>query len=75
MKPRPGGLAAVLACGLILLLPRLAEACPACSGKEPGGPARVVALGVMILLPFVIAFFVIRALRSAAKEPSEEMNQ
>jgi len=65
----------MLACGLILLLPRLAEACPACSGKEPGGPGRIAALGVMIVLPFVIVFFVIRALRGAAEEPGEEMNQ
>lgn len=68
------GLVAVLVC-LVLFLPRLAEACPACSSKGPGGPGVVVALGLMILLPFAILFFVVRALRRATREPSEEMNQ
>jgi hypothetical protein len=49
----------------LLLLPRLAEACPMCAGQQPGGVARVVALGVMLLLPFSIAFVVFGALRRA----------
>ena len=73
--PRAGRLLVALACGLVLLVPRLAEACPACSGKEPGGTARIAALGAMILLPFLIAFVVVRALRSSAAEPGGEMKQ
>jgi hypothetical protein len=49
----------------ILLLPRLAQACPMCANQQPGGVARVVALGVMMLLPFTIAFVMFGALRRA----------
>lgn len=47
----------------VLLLPRLADACPMCAGQQPGGVARIVALGLMLLLPFSIAVVVHRALR------------
>lgn len=56
----------------VLLLPRLAEACPMCASRQPGGVARIVALGVMILLPFAIAFVVVRALRRAGALPTED---
>ncbi len=50
---------------LAWLLPRLAEACPACAGRGPGGPSRIIALGIMILLPFAIAVIVFRLIRRA----------
>jgi hypothetical protein len=56
-------------CGVafaILVLPRLAEACPTCASQQPGGTARIAALGVMLLLPFAIAFVVFGALRRAS---------
>lgn len=56
--------AAALAFTLVLL-PRLAAACPMCASQQPGGTARIVALGLMILLPFSIAFVVFQALRRA----------
>jgi hypothetical protein len=49
----------------MLLLPRVAEACPMCASQQPGGTARVAALGLMLLLPFAIALVVFRALRRA----------
>jgi hypothetical protein len=48
---------------VVLVLPRLAEACPMCASQQPGGVARVGALGVMLLLPFAVAFVLFRALR------------
>ena len=56
----------------LLLLPRLAEACPTCASQQPGGVARIVALGVMLLLPFSIACVVFRALRRAGGPTTEE---
>jgi hypothetical protein len=47
----------------LLLLPRLAQACPMCANQQSGGVARIAALGLMILLPFSIALLVFRALR------------
>ena len=49
----------------ILLLPRLAQACPMCASQQPGGMARVAALGVMLLFPFSIAYVLFRVLRRA----------
>lgn len=55
----------------LLLLPRLAQACPMCAGQQPGGVARIVALGVMMLLPFSIAVVVHRTLRRSARPTIE----
>jgi hypothetical protein len=56
----------------ILLLPRLAEACPMCASQQPGGMARVAALGVMLLFPFSIAYVLFRLLRRAGgSRPAE----
>lgn len=52
---------------LLLLLPRLAQACPMCANQRPGGVARTVALGVMLLLPFAIAWLVFGALRRTSR--------
>jgi hypothetical protein len=49
----------------ILLLPRLAVACPMCASQQHGGAARIAALGGLLLLPFAIAFVVFGALRGA----------
>jgi hypothetical protein len=49
----------------LLLLPRLAVACPMCASQQHGGAARIAALGGMLLLPFAIAFVVFGALRRA----------
>ena len=49
----------------VLLLPRLAEACPMCASQQHGGTARIAALGVMLLLPFAVAFVVFGVLRRA----------
>jgi hypothetical protein len=49
----------------ILVLPQLAQACPACASQQPGGTARIAALGVMLLLPFAVGFVVVGALRRA----------
>ena len=50
----------------VLLLPRLAEACPMCASQQHGGTARVAALGVMLLLPFAVVFVVFGVLRRAS---------
>jgi hypothetical protein len=70
----PARLLAAVVCGLVLLLPRIADACPVCANKEPGGTARIAALGVMILLPFAIGFVVVKVLRNADKEPAKEID-
>jgi hypothetical protein len=65
-------IAPMVAAFAVLLLPRLADACPMCASRQPGGAVRVVLLGLMILLPFAIAFIVVRALRRAGALPTEE---
>lgn len=55
----------------MVLVPRLAAACPMCANQQPGGTARIFALGVMILFPFSIAFFAWRALRRAGRLTDE----
>jgi hypothetical protein len=54
----------------VLLLPRLAAACPMCASQHPGGTARLALLGAMLLLPFAVAFVVFRALRRAGGPPA-----
>ena len=61
----------LLSAVLVLLLPRVAEACPVCVGKEPGGTAKIAALGVMILLPFLITLVVVRTIRSSDEETDQ----
>jgi hypothetical protein len=58
----------------VLLLPRLAEACPMCASQQHGGTARVAALGVMLLLPFAVVFVVFRALRSAGEHTTARVS-
>ena len=48
----------------IVLAPFIAEACPACAGRDRGGTMRLVLLGAMILTPFVIARVVAKAIRN-----------
>jgi hypothetical protein len=60
-------MAAVLAL-LLVLIPSVAAACPACIGVQDSFTTRMMALGVMILFPFAIAFFVIRSIRKALRE-------
>lgn len=49
----------------LVLLPRIADACPYCAAGNDGtdGTMRVVVLGSLILLPFAIAGVVVVAIR------------
>ena len=65
----------LLFAGIVVLFPRIAEACPQCVSKEPGGSWKIAALGVMIVLPFAITYFVVRTIRSSDEETDEETDQ
>jgi hypothetical protein len=54
---RGGGVGAIL-----LALPAVAAACPACA-RDGGGPAALAAVGGMIALPFVIAAVLVPVIR------------
>src|SRR5262245_20653814 len=60
---------------LMLVLPRLAEACPMCASQQPGGVARIVALGVMMLSPFAMAYVMFRPLRRGGGASAEDSNE
>ncbi len=53
----------VLAAALVAL-PALAEACPACAGRDRGGPLYLALLGAFILLPFAIVKVVHKAIKA-----------
>ena len=52
----------------LLLLPAVAEACPACAGRDESGAGLLVLLGAMILFPSVIFSVVLVVLRRSAHE-------
>ena len=53
---------------ILMALPALANACPACVGQQDRWSFAIKALGVMILFPFLVTWLVIRAIRNANKE-------
>ena len=55
---------AALVAALLLLLPAVAAACPACLGN-PRNMSVLKLLGVLILTPFVVVGLVIRAIKRA----------
>jgi hypothetical protein len=59
----------LIAFALVLLLPALALACPACAGRNDGFNTFYL-LGSMILLPFGVAGVVYRVLKRVAQEES-----
>lgn len=46
------------------LLPRLAEACPACVGQRTSLSGQLKVVGVFLLVPFAIAAVVLRVVRN-----------
>lgn len=68
---RPVALLASVACALVVLFPRVAEACPVCMAKEPNITARLVALGGFILLPAFIVLAVVRVIRRCDEETDQ----
>ena len=61
--------ASALALGLaLLLIPALAEACPACASRDGSGTGLLVLLGSMILLPSVVFSVVLVVLRRSEHE-------
>lgn len=61
--------ASAVALGMaLLLLPAVAEACPACASRDGGGVGFLVLLGSMILLPSVIFSVVLLVLRRSEPE-------
>lgn len=52
---------------VLALAPVIAEACPACAGRDRGGLTYSLLLGSMILLPFAAAWIAAKAIRSEEK--------
>lgn len=68
MKARPGtarrlAARAALASSGLLASTTLALACPACAGRDGSSAGVVVSMAGIIALPFLIAAFVVPALR------------
>jgi hypothetical protein len=53
---------------VLVLLPAVAAACPACVGQQSTFSTTLKILGVMILFPFGVVYLVIRAIRNASKD-------
>ncbi len=49
----------------LVLLPRIADACPYCAAGDDGtdGTSRLIVLGCLILLPFAVAGVVVFVIR------------
>ncbi len=58
----------LLAVALVLMVPAAAWACPQCVGQNERFSFAMKALGLMILFPFMVAWFVIRAIRKASRD-------
>lgn len=52
---KPGMRLGTSVAAIVVLLPRIADACPACASSQNGGSGEVVLVGVLVALPFVIA--------------------
>jgi len=53
---------------VLVLLPELAHACPACVGQQTTWSTTMKLLGIFILFPFVVGALVLRAIRNAQLE-------
>ena len=53
---------------VLVLLPTVAMACPACLGSQTKLTSSLKALGVMILSPFGVVYLVVRAIRNANRD-------
>ncbi len=61
----------LLGAAAVAVLPSLAQACPACAGRDDGnGLNAAYLLGTMILLPFGVAAIVFRVLKHVEREES-----
>ena len=58
--------AAVLS-AVFALAPAIAEACPACAGRDRGGLVTFLLVGSMMVLPFAIARIAAKAIRNAER--------
>jgi hypothetical protein len=68
---------AALAALVLVLAPRLAEACPVCAGQNDGGSARLIVIGAMIVTPFVAVAlcvpWIVRTVRKLGQESRESL--
>jgi hypothetical protein len=53
---------------LLMLVPTVALACPACLGSQNKFTSSLGALGAMILFPFGVVYLVLRAIRNANRD-------
>jgi hypothetical protein len=60
-----------LVAALLVLLPSLANACPACLGQQDSFNLTLKILGVFILFPFLVVALVLRAIRAESKRDDE----
>jgi hypothetical protein len=56
---------------VLVLLPELAHACPACVGQQSSWSTTMKLLGIFILFPFAVGGLVLRAIRNAQRELDE----
>jgi hypothetical protein len=53
---------------ILVFLPALAHACPACLGSQTSFTSTMKLLAIFILFPFVVGGLVLRAIRNAQRE-------
>jgi hypothetical protein len=53
---------------ILVFLPALAHACPACLGSQTTFTSTMKLLGIFILFPFLVGALVLRAIRNAQRE-------
>lgn len=68
--------AALVVAGILTAAPAIAEACPACAGRDDGGRIVFFLVVAMMALPFGIARLVLKAIRHEERtlaEPESEV--
>lgn len=57
-----------LACAILIALPSVASACPACMGSQKSWSTSLKLVGILILTPFFVFAIVVYAIRRATAE-------
>ncbi|MCC6997079.1 MAG: hypothetical protein IT370_20870 [Deltaproteobacteria bacterium] len=58
-------LALLATLALLLLAPRLAEACPQCAGRSAGSSLIPYLIGSLVLFPFAVVYVIHRIIKKA----------
>jgi len=65
-------LVATLVAALLVGMPAIAAACPACVGQQASLSTTLKLLGVFILFPFFVVALVLKAIRQAQRESRDK---